>query len=124
MKKEFTKAAIENLANDIRDYLLLRGMWQDTFIYFNGKAFGTDDGHGHYYYNDPTHLVVLENEDPHRYTDYAGDILTMTFEGPLYEAMNYGSDRWQTEEDLLEIFRRYGLYYEMGEAWNLTACPL
>lgn len=124
MKKELTKAAIENLANDIRDYLLLRGMWQDTFIYFNGKAFGTDDGHGHYYYNDPTHLVVLENEDPHDYTEYAGDILTMTFEGPLYEAMNYGSDRWQTEEDLLEIFRRYGLYYEMGEAWNLTACPL
>lgn len=122
--KKPTKAQIENLANDIRDYLLLRGMWQDTFIYFNGKAFGTDDGHGHFYYNDPTHLVVLENEDPHRYTEYAGDILTMTFEGPLYDALNYGDDHWRAEEDLLEIFRRYGLYYEMGNAWNLTACVI
>lgn len=91
MSKELTKADIENLAKEIRQYLLDRDMWSDVRIYFNGKAFSTDDGQGHHYYNDPQHLIVLEDEDPLRYTEYAGDILTMTFEGHLYEALNYGS---------------------------------
>lgn len=127
MSKELTKAAIENLAKEIRQYLLDREMWIDTRIYFNGKAFSTDDGQRHFFYNDPAHLVVLEDEDPHTYTEYAGDILTMTFEGPLYEALNYGGyddNPWQTEEELTAIFRKYGLYYELGNAWNLTAVPL
>lgn len=127
MAKKPTKAAIENLAKEIRQYLLDRDMWIDTTIYFNGKAFSTGDGQGHHYYNDPLHLVVLEDEDPHDYTEYAGDILTMTFEGPLYEALNYGDygdNQWQTEEELTAIFRKYGLYYELGNAWNLTACPI
>ena len=92
-----------------------------------GIAFSTDDREGHYYYNDPDHLVVLEDEDPHTYTEYAGDILTMTFEGPLYEALNYGDYggyQWKTEEELTAIFRKYGLYYELGNAWNLTAYTL
>ena len=127
MEKKPTKAQIEKLAKEIRQFLLDRDMWIDTRIYFNGKAFSTDDGQGHYYYNDPDHLVVLENEDPLRYTEYAGDILTMTFEGPLYESLNYGDygdNQWQTEEDLTDIFRKYGLYYELGNTWNLTAAPL
>ena len=121
---ELTKAAIENLAKEIRQYLLDREMWIDTTIYFNGIAFSTGDGKGNYFYNGPDHLVVLENEDPHRYTEYAGDILTVSFEGPLYDALNYGDDNWKAEEDLNRIFRKYGLYYELGNAWNLTACPL
>lgn len=127
MSKELTKAAIDNLAKEIRQYLLDRDMWIDTRIYFGGKAFATDDREGHYYYNDPDHLVVLEDEDPHTYTEYAGDILTMTFEGPLYEVLNYGGygdNPWQVEEELTAIFRKYGLYYELGNAWNLTAYPL
>ena len=127
MAKKPTKAQIENLAKEIRQYLLDREMWSDIRIYFNGKAFATDDREGHYYYNDPDHLVVLEDEDPHTYTEYAGDILTMTFEGPLYEVLNYGGygkNPWQVKEELTAIFRKYGLYYELGNAWNLTACPL
>ena len=127
MAKKPTKAQIENLAKEIRQYLLDRDMWSDTRIYFNGKAFSTDDRQGHYYSNDPDHLVVLEDEDPHTYTEYAGDILTMTFEGPLYEALNYGvygDNPWQVEEELTAIFRKYGLYYELGNAWNLSAYPL
>ena len=61
--KKITRAQIEKLAREIRKFLLDRGMWIDTTIYFNGKAFSTDDRNGHYYYNDPSHLVVLEDED-------------------------------------------------------------
>ena len=119
---KLTEAAIEKLAKEIRSFLLDRDMWSDTRIYFNGKAFATDDRQGHYYYNDPEHLIVLEDEDPRTYTEYAGDILTMTFEGPLYDALNYGP--WQVEEQLQAIFRKYGLYFELGNAWSLSAYPL
>ena len=125
--KKLTDAAIEKLANEIRQYLIDRDMWEDVRIYFNGKAFATDDRQGHYFYNDPEHLIVLENEDPRRYTEYAGDILTMTFEGPLYEALNYGDDggnSWETEEDLTALFRKYGLYFELGHTWDLSAYPI
>ena len=123
MPKKLTKTQIEKLATEIRDLLLNRDMWVDTRIYFNGKAYSTDDGEGHYYYKDPNHLVVLENMDPHRYTEYAGDILTMTFEGPLYEALNYSAD-YKFEKEFLDLFNKYGLFYELGEAWNLTAVEM
>jgi len=121
MAKIPTRANIEKLARELRKFLLDRDMWVDTTIYFNGKAFSTDDRHGRYCYNDPHNLIVLENEDPRRITEYAGDILTMTFEGPLYDALNYGEPSWRVEEELRAIFKKYGLYYELGNAWNLTA---
>ena len=122
MTKKLTAKKIEKLAIEIRDLLMEHEMWIDTRIYFNGKAFSTDDGKGGYFYNDPTNLIVLENEDPHWYTEYAGDILTMTFEGPLYEVLNYGSGKF--EEEFRKLFTKYGLWFEKGNAWNLTAYPL
>lgn len=122
--KKITKAQIEKLAKELRKFLLDREMWIDTTIYFNGKAFSTDDRQGRYYYNDPDHLVVLENEDPHRVTEYAGDILTMTFEGPLYDALNYGEPSWRVEEELRQVFEKYGLYFELGHSYDLSACYL
>lgn len=115
MSKELTKAAIENLAKEIRQYLLDREMWIDTRIYFGGVAYDSDTPD------------TLPNMNPRDYTEYAGDILTMTFEGPLYEALNYGdygNNPWKTEEELSAIFRKYGLYYELGECWSLSAFPL
>ena len=116
---KMTKKKIEKLATEIRDFMLDRELWIDTRIYFNGKAFATDDGNGHYAYNDPNNLFVLEDIDPHTYTKYAGDILTMTFEGPLYDMINYG-DWPKAMERFNAILDKYGVWYELGEAWNLT----
>ena len=60
---------IEKLAKEIRQFLIDNNMWVDVRIYFNGKAFATDDGKN-FYYNDPEHLVVLENMNPKDYFDY------------------------------------------------------
>lgn len=109
---------IEKLAKEIREYLLKHELWVDVRIYFNGKAFSTDDGHGNYGYNDPNKLFVIEDVDPRRYFDYCGDILSMSFEGPLYDVMNYTFG--ELEEGLVAIFEKYGCYYELGNAWNLT----
>lgn len=128
MHRNATKNEFRNkqgkLAKDIIDWLLKKEIFDDTFIYVNGKRYGTCDGEGHYNYgtNSWDDVYVEDNMDPKRYFEYAGDILSMSFEGPLYDILNY-SDEWGSkwEEEFSEIFHKHGYYYEIGNAWNLTA---
>lgn len=122
MPKKLTKPQVRKLAKEIRQFLLDREMWIDTTIYFNGMAYSTDDGQGHFYYNDPEHLVELHDVDPRRVCDYVGPYLTMTFEGTFYEVMNgyLGRYGYKVEEEFHELLRKYGLYCELGNAWNLS----
>ena len=117
-----TKPTIRKLAKEIRQFLLDNEMWIDTTIYFNGMAYSTDDREGHYFYNDPEHLIELEDQDPHRYVDYVGPYLTMTFEGPFYDVMNgyLGKYGYDLEDKFHDILKKYGLYAELGNAWNLS----
>ena len=110
--KKITEAEIKSLADEIKKFLIDWGMWSDTRIYFNGVAYDSETEE------------VLTGLDPRDYTEYAGGILTMTFEGPLYDALNYGDPSWRVEKELTAIFRKYGLYFEMGEGWNLSAYPV
>lgn len=124
MSKKMTERQIEKLAMEIRNFLLEHGMWIDTTIYFNGKAISTDDRDGNYAYNDPTKLLVLENQDPKRYFEYAGGVLSMSFEGPFYEALNGYCEDWKVEEAFTKLLRKHGLYYELGNAWHLSVYPI
>ena len=75
---------IENLAIEIREFLLEYGMWIDVAIYFNDKCFTTCDREtGKFYYNDREHLIVKENEDPKIYFEHVNPdhIFSMSFEG-------------------------------------------
>lgn len=110
---------IEKLKDEIIKLLQDHGMWQDVYIYCNGKCWGTSDKECKHFRYDGEPFEF--EDDPHRVTEYAGDILTMTFEGPLYDALNYG---YRFEDTLQNLFNKYGLYYEMGHAWDLTACEM
>lgn len=101
---------IEELANKIRDLLVRKRLWRDTRIYFNGKAYEAGS-------NGETR--VIEKIDPHDYFEYAGDILSMSFEGPLYDEFNFSND-WKFEGMFTNLLKKYGYYYELGNAWNLT----
>lgn len=58
---KLTAEQIENLAKEIREFLLEHGLWQDVDIYFNGKRFTQHDPvTGKYYYNDREHLIEEE----------------------------------------------------------------
>lgn len=108
---------IEKLKDEIIDLLQENEMWIDVSIYCNGKCWSTSDKDvKRFRYNGEPFEY---EDDPHRVTEYAGNILTMTFEGPLYDALNYG---YKFEDTLQGLFEKYGLYYEMGESWSLTAC--
>ena len=51
------------------------------------------------------------------------NILSMSFEGPLYYVLN-GYEGGHLAEEFMKIFEKYGLYWELGNAWNLTACEV
>ena len=115
-----TPEQIEELAVEIRTFLLNHDMWVDTVIYFNGKCFSTYET-GKFYYNDPEHLVVRDNEDPRDYFEYVADdhILSMSFEGSVCHMLYYGSDM-AIKRQFDKIFEKRGIYYELGDHWNLT----
>lgn len=129
MISKLTAEEIETMAKEVRQFLIDNGLWVDVRIYFNGRAFSTDDGNDNYAYNDAKRLFVIEDVDPKDYFEYAGDILSMSFEGDLCDCLNYHSEygadfdnRIMTE--LSTIFEKRGLYYELGHHWNLSVYPI
>lgn len=129
-RKEIEKRN-ENCAKEIRRFLLDNGLWMGTYIYFNGKCYGTsythESGKERLMYNDKEHLLGFE-EDPSRLGKYySKDGITMIFKCDLYDVINY---YWESRE-LAElkkkfdaIFEKYGLYYEQGYAWSLSTAEL
>ena len=106
---KLTKKKIEKLANDIVKFLEANDMIYGTCIYYNGKRI--NDGE------------LEDGEfDPHDYFDSAAynHILSMSFEGTPYSTLNYGGS---IAEKFNKIFKKYGLYYEQGDTWNLTVYP-
>ena len=125
--RKLTRGEKESLAKEVRQFLIRNELWTDVRIYFNGKAFATCDRNGNYFYNDPKHLVVLEDEDPRAYFEYVSkdDIMSMSFEGDFYGCMNfyceYGADfDNRIQKEFGAILEKYGVYYELGHAWNLS----
>lgn len=108
---KLTKGKIKQLADEIVEFLKEEDMVMSTCIYYNNRRI--NDG-------------VLEKGrfDPHDYFEYAAyeHILSMSFEGSLYEVLTYSGG--QRLDKFIEIFNKYGLYYERGNSWNLTAYPI
>lgn len=104
-----------SLAEDIYDFLINHDMWMDVSIYFNGIRWSTNDGSKFRYGGDP----FVTEADPRDYFDYVGPILSMSFEGPFYEVVNGYRGR-DIEAEFCKLLKKYGVYYELGNAWNLS----
>lgn len=117
-------ARAEKLAKEIYELCIKYGFWIDVAIYYNGKRMSSwyedDQGKTKYDYNGEPHFA--EGYDAKDYFEYVRDpnILSMSFEGPVYEALN-GCGNVRFVNELCSLFSKYGLYYEMGNAWNLSA---
>lgn len=119
--KKLTKANIEQLANEIMQFLDKHEMQDAVCIYFNNKRIRSKsnwDGKNLTY-----QWIKESNIDPHNYFEYAAydHILSMSFEGDLYDCLNYAFGR--REEQFRKLFDKYNLHVELGNAWNLTAFP-
>ena len=113
----------ELLAKDIYDWCKANNVWEDTIIYFDGKAWSTDDewsGVNGKEIEDG--LYEYCNKNPLNYFVYANpETLSMSFEGSLYEILNGYSSGWvRMESEFIKLFEKYGCYYELGHAWNLS----
>ena len=117
----------ESLATDIYNFCKEHHLWGDNCIYFDGKAWASwPDWHGVAGKKIGDDLYEYENKDPKRYFEYANPkTLSMSFEGPLYMVLNAYVSGWvKLENEFLKLFEKYGYYYELGHAWNLSAYEL
>ena len=65
--------------------------------------------------------------EPKQFFPYAGDFLSMSFEGTFYDVVNYGFEhKWyaKLEKEFSSIIKKHGKYYELGNAWNLSLYDL
>lgn len=118
--KGWTSQRLEGLAKEIYNWLVEHEMWIDVAIYYDGKRMASWDkvnGEMLFRYNGEPFITEA---DPRTYFSYVADphILSMSFEGPLYSLLNHGFD--ELEDEFEGIFKKHGLYFELGDAWNLT----
>ena len=119
---DWSSERLEALAFDIYHWLKKQSLWQDVYIYYDGKCMGTSgtvDGKTVYRYNGEP--FIEDGFDPRKYFDYVAKehILSLSFEGPLYDVLNGCCPGWpKLEAEFRRIFQKHGCYMEMGDAWN------
>ena len=126
LDEEWAGQKADNLAHEIYEFLRERELWVDVCIYFNNKRISTcyihEDGRWEFAYNQK--YFEQDDMNPLDYFDYVNreHILSMSFEGPLYEVLNgeYGQVGNTYMKEFYELLERHGLHYELGNAWNLT----
>lgn len=118
---------MELLAIDIYNWCVKKNLWGDNCIYFNGKAWASwDTWHGIQGKQIGNMLYEYEDKNPLDYFEYANpNTLSMSFEGELNHVLNAYVRGWvKLEQQFSDLFKKYGMYYEMGHAWNLSACEI
>ena len=125
-KKPLTTEQIEQLATEIHTWLVKNELWMDVSIYFNGKRWSTMKRDGEKYefcYNENRYFEdVADPKDYFEYVREPENILSMSFEGGLYEVLNgWTNDCIKLEREFQKIFCKYNLSFQLGNAWNLTA---
>lgn len=120
--KKLTKTNIDALAKEIIEFLETKELANSVSIYYNNKVVRSK-GKWDADYNYIPCWVTEEDVNPHDYFEYAAynHILSMSFEGGLYDVLNYSFGH--REEEFRAIFEKYGLYFELGNSWNLSAYP-
>lgn len=120
--RSLSKRKISWLAHQIIKVLEEHCLAGDMSVYFNNKVIRISlkfDKN----YNPVWRERHYNNIDPHDYFEYAAydHIISISTEGDLYDRLNYGSGEFPKE--LEELFRDHGIYYELGNAWNLSFFP-
>ena len=122
MNIPLTNKQKEELATEIFNWLVDRELWVDIHIYFNGKCWGTSNkDNTEFCYNEKRYFEY--KAEPKNYFEYVREpnILSMSFEGSLYDVLNGYVSGWvELEAEFSKIFDKYGVFYELGNAWNLT----
>lgn len=79
-------------------------------------------------WSDDVHFYTQEEWRDRGETYGVDGRLSVTFEGPLYEAMNHlqnlpGQQRFEIAERTRQIAEEHGLWFELGYAWSMSFYP-
>lgn len=111
------------LAIDIYEWCKKHDLWGDNTIYFDGKAWSNSETWSGEKGRKIAEDLYEYDKNPLDYFEYANpNTLSMSFEGSLNHILNgyyVGSAKLETEFE--KLFAKYGLYYEFGHSWNLSA---
>lgn len=115
-----TKKQNEKMALEIIRYLQAHSLFTDVSLYLNNKRYSSSQHRGDTVKQTRYGLYyITDNIDVADHVEYFNrETITMTFEGDLYDMLNYGNG--SVEEDLNIIADKYNLYLEQGNAWNLA----
>ena len=117
------KQQIEKLTKELISYMQKKDLFDMVRIYANGNRYSNEKSEGSEEYQTKYgSYFMTPNVDVRKIVEYNNpDTITMTFEGPLYHALNgYSVDAESIETSLSKLFEKYGLYYELGYAWSLA----
>lgn len=120
--RSLSKRKISWLAHKIIKVLEDEGLASDMSVYFNNKVIRVS-----LKFDKEWNPIWKEhhyrNVDPHDYFEFAAynHIISISTEGGLYDSLNY--DRGEFPEELEKLFRDHGIYWEHGNAWNLSFFP-
>lgn len=124
MKNLSREQKAERLAKDIYKWCKKKDLWGDNCIYFNGAAWASwSEWSGEEGKQIDDDLYFYKNKNPKEYFEYVNNdhILSMSFEGGLYYVLNAYVPGWtKKESEFQKLFAKYGWYYELGHAWNLS----
>lgn len=112
------------LAIDIYEWCQKHDLWGNNIIYFDGKAWSNSkEWSGEKGNKIAEDLYEYKDRNPLDYFKYANpNTLSMSFEGSLNYILNGYIHGWvNLEEQFSKLFKKYGLYYVMGNSWNLSA---
>lgn len=118
------KKDIELIAEKIITVLKKNNLAEGVCLYFNDKRITCHKEYDPLTKTSIYYEKVEENINPHNYLKYCAynHILSMSFEGPLYDILNYNPGEFP--KILENLFKKYEIYYEFGESWNLSFYPI
>lgn len=127
MKKysgKIKKETIETIVNEICNLLRTLDCADEVIIYYNNKRERWTTWYGFENADvDPQFMrLTEENICPLDYFEWANPrhIISMSFDGSkLYRCLNYDFND-KVGSALQNILSQYDLYYELGDAWNLS----
>lgn len=114
---DYSLETVTQLVSDLVEYLKSVGCLADVCFFYGGRRKFFDSA--------GEQAVEDDEEDPRSYFEYVANphILSMSFEGGLHAILNgYTDPRFETQ--FSNILSKYGLFYELGDAWNLTVFPI
>ena len=124
--KQTKNARMEKLAMELIDLLIEHDMYIDGPSYVNNKVLSPTRDRIDVERLPPKQnsFFVTDNVNVTPRIEYANpDTITLTFEGPLYTALNY-YDQSHIRDKLDELFLHYHLYAEQGHAWSMALYPV